>query len=432
MPKVSVIIPVCNVERFLKECLESVVSQTLEDIEIICVDDGSTDSCPRILDDYAKSDPRVRVIHKENTGYGHSMNVGIEAALGEYVGIVEGDDAVLPDMYKTLYQAAKTHDLDVVKSDCFLYWGSRSHRSRIYVDDSRQYYNKVLDEGFREVYFRFWMFNWTGIYKRDFLSKNHIRHNETPGAAFQDNGFWLQAMSMCRRAMWIDRAFYLYRQDNPASSVKSRAKMMSTMAEYDFAGEILKDRGLIREWELCNYYRMGECRTAFLRIDDSLKRGYLDVVKREYLKYKDHMAVTGHWLYEYNINWIKKAVSDLDGFCGDFLSRKSRIAESLDQSCPIIVYGAKERAEAVLKRLYNMGHLEKVRVAVSKPEPGQRFFGFQVEGIRELAEYRQKSLVILGAEQNTRAYGQMKETLLELGFENYMDPYDITDLFWAI
>lgn len=433
MPKVSVIIPIYNVEKFLTGCLESVVNQTLEDIEILCVDDGSTDDCPQIIKKFAENDKRIRVIHKENSGYGHSMNVGMDAASGEYVGIVESDDIILPEMYETLYHVAKEYDLDMVKSDCYLYWESRSHRSRIYVDDSKQYYNRVLDKNDREIYFRFWMFNWTGIYRKDFLKKNNIRHNETPGASFQDNGFWLQVMSMCERAMWIDKPFYLYRQDNPASSVKSRTKMMSTMTEYDFAGAILKKKGLEKEWELSNYYRMGECRAAFLRIDDSLKRAYLDVVKKEYLKYKDNIAVTGHWLYEYNLEWIRKAVSDPDGLCEDVINRKKKIVDRLEESKELIVYGAKAVAEAVLKRLYNMGYLENVRVAISKPEPDQHFFGFRVEAIEDVVKNCNSSdLVLLGVKQGTRAYGQMKETLEKLDFKNYMDTHEITDLFWAI
>ena len=80
MAKVSVIIPIYNVEKYLKECLESVIDQTLKDIEIICVDDGSPDNCPRICDEYAQKDNRIKVIHKENGGYGSAVNRGLEEA----------------------------------------------------------------------------------------------------------------------------------------------------------------------------------------------------------------------------------------------------------------------------------------------------------------------------------------------------------------
>ena len=77
MPKVSILMPACNVEKFLRECMDSVVNQTLEDIEIICIDDGSKDATGDILDEYAEKDSRIKVIHKPNSGYGHSMNVGM-------------------------------------------------------------------------------------------------------------------------------------------------------------------------------------------------------------------------------------------------------------------------------------------------------------------------------------------------------------------
>ena len=101
MIKVSILMPACNVEKFLRECMDSVVGQTLKDIEIICIDDGSKDSTGDILDDYAEQDERVKVIHKPNSGYGHSMNVGLQHATGEYIGIIETDDFADLDMFES-------------------------------------------------------------------------------------------------------------------------------------------------------------------------------------------------------------------------------------------------------------------------------------------------------------------------------------------
>lgn len=94
----------------------------MKDIEIICVDDGSTDSSAAICDEYAAKDPRIKVIHKSNAGYGHSMNRGLENATGEYIGIVESDDFAELDMFENLYKLAKQNDADIVKSDFYLYW----------------------------------------------------------------------------------------------------------------------------------------------------------------------------------------------------------------------------------------------------------------------------------------------------------------------
>ena len=111
MPKISIIVPVCNVEKYLSKCLDSIVNQTLKEIEIICIDDGSTDDSGAILDSYSQKDSRIKVIHKKNSGYGNSMNVGMDCAEGEYIGIVESDDCILPEMFEELYRAGKESNL---------------------------------------------------------------------------------------------------------------------------------------------------------------------------------------------------------------------------------------------------------------------------------------------------------------------------------
>lgn len=122
---VSVLVPVCNVERYLRQCLESLVAQTLNDIQIICLDDGSTDSSPDILEEFRRIDPRIEVVTKPNSGYGDSMNIGLGMARGEYIGIVESDDFAEPDMFEQLYAFAKRHDADAVKSNFFAHTEDR-------------------------------------------------------------------------------------------------------------------------------------------------------------------------------------------------------------------------------------------------------------------------------------------------------------------
>ena len=162
MIKVSVIVPVYNVEKYLKKCIDSIIKQTLTDMEIICVDDRSTDSCPEILDEYANLDHRIKVIHKTNAGYGHAVNTGFAYAKGEYIGIVESDDYILPEMYETLYYCARQYDLDAVKSDYFMFWGDiviRKPKSDIL-------YNQLLGPSDKMAFFECPIANWSGLYKR--------------------------------------------------------------------------------------------------------------------------------------------------------------------------------------------------------------------------------------------------------------------------
>ena len=111
-PKISVIIPCYNVEKYLRECLDSVVNQTLKDIEIICVNDGSTDGTQKILEEYAQKDDRILLINKPNGGLSLARNTGMEKMRGEYVAFLDSDDWVDLDFYEKLYNAAKQNGAD--------------------------------------------------------------------------------------------------------------------------------------------------------------------------------------------------------------------------------------------------------------------------------------------------------------------------------
>ena len=117
IPKVSIIVPVYNVEKYLDRCMESLLNQTLKEIEIILVDDGSPDNCPQMCDEYAKKDSRVKVVHKQNAGLGYARNSGLDVASGEYVAFVDSDDFVSLNTYEYCYNLATKERLDVVRFD---------------------------------------------------------------------------------------------------------------------------------------------------------------------------------------------------------------------------------------------------------------------------------------------------------------------------
>ena len=187
MPKVSIILPIYNVEQYLDEALTSVCRQTLRDIEIICVNDGSKDSSPDIIKKYAAKDERIVVLDGPNGGYGKAMNRGIDAATGEYIGILEPDDYLPLDMMEDLYSIAKKNDLDIVKAD-FYRFGTNSNgdvnMSYNHLDRSGERYGELIDPSHDPSVVKFIMNTWSGIYRRAFLEEFHIRHNETPGASF--------------------------------------------------------------------------------------------------------------------------------------------------------------------------------------------------------------------------------------------------------
>ena len=179
--KVSVVVPVYNVEKYLRQCLDSIVNQTLKDIEIIVVNDGSKDSSLEIMQEYAAKDKRVVIIDKPNSGYGNSMNCGFDRATGEYIGIVESDDYIDLDMYENLYKAAKEEDAEVVKSNFFLYWSGIEEESKfnavVPYDQCGKVFSPSTDlRGMKQVaYWNAQPSIWSAIYKRDFIRKNNIR-----------------------------------------------------------------------------------------------------------------------------------------------------------------------------------------------------------------------------------------------------------------
>lgn len=242
-PIVSVIMPSLNVAPYIRECMESVVNQTLKKIEIICVDAGSTDGTLEVLEEYAARDQRITIIHSDKKSYGYQMNIGIAAAIGKYIGIVETDDYILPQMYEELCGIADESNVEVLRADCYRFTGNVDSRSRMYQkmacrDDL---YDVVIDPKMTLDVFKGNSQSQTGIYRTSFLREKHIRYRETPGASFQDIGFKLQTISKATRYMFCRRGFYMYRYDNPNSSVKNKKKVFATAEEHDWCRERLHD-----------------------------------------------------------------------------------------------------------------------------------------------------------------------------------------------
>lgn len=239
-PKVSILVPIFNVEKYLRQCLDSVVNQTLKDIEIICINDGSTDSSPEIINEYAKNDSRVVVLNKTNSGYGDSMNKGLEKARGEYIGIVESDDWVDVDMFENLYNIAVENKVDVVKSNFYFYSGLGDTNKKFQLV-SRVDSEKVINPLETISVFFPQAAIWTGLYKKSFLEKNSITFLPTPGASYQDTGFNFKVWASAEKAYLTNDAYLHYRIDNDNSSVKSKGKIFAVVDEltdmYRFAKE---------------------------------------------------------------------------------------------------------------------------------------------------------------------------------------------------
>lgn len=279
-PKVSVVMPSLNVAEYIEVCIESVLNQTLKDIEVICVDAGSTDGTLEILEKYAQCDSRVKVLHSEKKSYGYQVNLGFNESKGEYFAIVETDDIINLKMYETLYAIAVDNNVDLVKADFCRFVIEDGIMKRTYAKIAKPHmYGRILYAGKerKDIITGASLYTWSGIYKREFLEKNGIFHNETPGASYQDNGFWFQTMAMAQRVYFVDEPFYMLRRDNPNSSINNKAKVYCIRDEYEFILDYLKQRPEVYNLVIPFYWwaRFGAYRYNHNRIANEYKPEFI-------------------------------------------------------------------------------------------------------------------------------------------------------------
>lgn len=306
MAKISIILPIYNVQEHLRECLESVINQTINDIEIICVNDDSTDYSLEIVKEYAAKDERFVVITGPNGGYGKAMNLGLDVATGTYIGIVEPDDYVALEMFGDLYEVAEQYKLDFVKADFYRFKRDEyGNEERIYeaLDSSGLRYNCLLNPSQDPSTVRFKINARSGIYKRSFIEKHTIRYHEISGIYFQDDGFFWQTYIYAERAMIINRPFYRKRQVNFNSSVKSKENVYCMNIEYDHIRSLLMRDSEV--WERFKYMywwkKYFNYRFMFEKIDKQYKREYLLRMQQEFKRaiQKGELRKTEFTLYEW-------------------------------------------------------------------------------------------------------------------------------------
>lgn len=213
MPKVSIIVPVYNVEAYLPECVESLRNQTLEDIEIILVDDESPDNCPEMCDRYAKEDCRIKVIHKKNEGLGFARNAGLAVATGEYVAFTDSDDYEDINTYEELYRLAESLDCDVVY---YKFIGDAKNDASIKCLTSEQeirnlLLNMVANAPERIKDRDIQVSSCTGLFRRDLIEDNRIRFHSERELISEDLIFNIDILSCAKKVVVTELQFYYYR-----------------------------------------------------------------------------------------------------------------------------------------------------------------------------------------------------------------------------
>ena len=284
-PKVSIVVPVYNVESYLRQCLDSIVKQTLLNIEIICVNDGSTDNSLTILKEYAAKDQRIKIINKPNSGYGDSMNIGIQGCSGEYIGIVESDDFAKPEMFESLYNVAIKNDLDVAR--CHFYTYKQKNGAIKKIDACKMESNVLINPQEDVSPFLQWPSVWANIYRRTFIKKNNIKFLETPGASYQDTSFIFKVYACAKRLMLIDSALIYYRI-HEQSSIKSKDKVFCICDEFEEIINFCKDKMLYEKLKylICSL-QYKSYKWNYNRLEMPYRYSFLLYFSKEIRKYRE-------------------------------------------------------------------------------------------------------------------------------------------------
>jgi glycosyltransferase involved in cell wall biosynthesis len=230
MPQISIIVPVYKVEKYIDRCVQSIINQTLQDIEIILVDDGSPDTCPGLCDEWSQRDKRIKVIHKQNGGLSSARNAGMKIATGKYIGFVDSDDDVDPDMYMKMYTVAEREQVDFVMSDYIrILNDGTSYLKTLDIDEGRYDKEKIRKDIFPNLIMREsidygpLLSVWHCIYRIDFLRKFDLHFDEEVKWS-EDNIFSAIMGYQCRSFYYMKGEGLYHYYNNPGTITTSYRK----------------------------------------------------------------------------------------------------------------------------------------------------------------------------------------------------------------
>lgn len=228
---VSVIVPIYNTEKFLDQCLSSIEAQTYKNFEVLCINDGSTDGSRDIILAHAERDPRIKLVDKENGGYGQGCNLGLSLAKGEWVSIIEPDDWIEPGMYADMLSFAASFDetIDIVKTPWIdIHDWDDPKREKPYPCLMSDRIKKSSPKPFTltemPILIEMHPSIWSAIYRSEFIKEHAIRFPEYPGAGWADNPFLVETMCQAKAIVYLNKAYYNYRIDLPGSTIRHKSE----------------------------------------------------------------------------------------------------------------------------------------------------------------------------------------------------------------
>lgn len=240
MTKISIIVPVYNVEKYLRKCLDSLINQTLKDIEIICINDGSTDKSLEILEEYKNRDSRIILLNQENSGQSIARNNGIKKATGEYIGFVDPDDWVDLDYYEKLYNAASTNDTDIAVGGIIRVTGIKKKKflnfEKETLTDNTNLKFELCDVPEKS-------YVWNKIYKTEKLKEIGLEFEK--GIFYEDCIFTPQALFYLGKIATVPNIYYYYlRRGNSTVKQRSEKANADNVYAHKKANDFIKEHNI--------------------------------------------------------------------------------------------------------------------------------------------------------------------------------------------
>lgn len=424
MPKVSVVMPSLNVVSYIKDCMESVVNQTLKDIEIIAVDAGSSDGTLEILQEYEKRDGRIQVVRSEKKSYGYQVNLGIALAQGEYIGILETDDYIVPDMYEALYETCVKNDLDYAKGYTNQFYTIKQEEKFLLPSNAffikEGFANQIINPSERPDLFLKDRFLWLGLYKNELVKA--IKLNETPGAAFQDVGFQFQMLSRAKRASYIDKPIHFYRQDNNQSSIHNTKSVGYIVQEYQANQCYLE--GKEKGWYTAFYIRMFDQLNSRFQVMARGERYWSEAgADIDWISKELHVAVSAGYLSEMTVGterWRKLQLlfRNKEAIYEEY--KKTYIAIKVEflallkkiESNSVVIFGAGKHG-AFLQKLLRKRQMEMVAFCDNNKNLHNTVQnGIPVLSVEYAAREHREAIFVIA---NGKYFEMMKQQLLQQG-----------------
>lgn len=272
MASISIIVPVYKVEMYLHQCISDLLNQTIKDIEIIFVNDGSPDNCGEILESYRKKDNRIKVINKINSGVSDTRNYGLKVAAGKYVGFVDPDDKVDPNMYEAMYNMAESNNCDLIICGYTVeFQGGKSFEQKFPFPENSLVTGKELKNEINSYFIESEHCGavWNKLYRRDIIEKNNIIFSKNVYVG-EDYLFNMEYLTYVKSAVYMSKPFYrYYRRDNTAMTKYWNNKFETySLLHYKTLEYMKKWKMLDRKYIIC------EAKKYFVWIDVSIREEF--------------------------------------------------------------------------------------------------------------------------------------------------------------